>query len=301
MTKNNDEIDLIELFSKIANWFASIFNKLIMFFIRNAFRLLIFVLLGIGLAIGNYFITERFYNTEMILKTNAVSSSEMVNFINNLNISTLTNNKPSKIKNIKAYYIIDINKDGIADYTDYENAKDTSITNKRMKNKISIRASVYENASIDSIKNAIISYINRNEYFQKVNKVRINQLENLIAKTNIELHKLDSVESINYFKRNPYDKKLEKNMMILNEKEMKLFHNDILRLYKLKQNYEKGLYLDKNLVTIIQDFPVATKVENSITKKLKNFVIIAFFIGLIYSIFIDQRKNLKALVKQSKK
>ena len=301
MTKNNDEIDLIDIFSKIANWFKSIFNKLIMFFIRNIFRLLIFVLIGFGLAVVNYFITERFYNTEMVLKTNVVSSSEMLNFLNNANVKNICGKNSLSLKNIKTYYIIDINNDGQADYVDYENVKDTSITNRRMENRVDILISVYEDAQLDSIKNAIITYINNNEYFRDINNIRIKQLDNLIAKTDIELQKLDSVESINYFNSNPYDKETGKNMIILNEKETKLFHNDVLSLYKKKQGYEKQLSLYKNMVTIVQDFHHIIKAENSIIKKLKNFVIISFFFGLIISIFIDQKKFLKSLIKKAKK
>jgi hypothetical protein len=170
-----------------------------------------------------------------------------------------------------------------------------------MKDKISIQVSVYEDAPIDSIKEAIITYINNNEYFQDVNNLRIKQLNSLIAKTDNELQKLDSVESINYFKSNPYDRETGKNMIVLNEKEIKLFHEDVLSLYENKQDYEKEITLYKNTVTVIQDFQAVTKVENSITKNIKNFVTIFFFIGLVFSIFIDQRKNLKALIKSSKK
>lgn len=301
MTKNNDEIDLIEVFSKSANWFKKVCNSIIMFFIRNAVCLLIFILLGAGLAIITYFSTERFYNTEMVLQTNAVSSAEMINYLNNIDLKIFNATNSLSLKDIKAYYIIDINKDDIADYTDYENVKDTSITNRRMKDKISIRVSIYENASIDSIRNAILSYINNNQYFQKVNNLRIKQLNNLISKTDIELQKLDSVETINYFYKVPYEKETGKNMIILNEKEMKLFHNDVLRLYKDKQKNEEELFLYKDIVTIMQDFTTATKVENSLTIKLKSFVIISFCFGLFFSLFVDQRKNLKTLVKRSKK
>ncbi|MBE9467995.1 MAG: hypothetical protein IMY72_06695 [Bacteroidetes bacterium] len=301
MNKNNDEIDLIEIFSRIANWFKKLFNNIILFFIRNASLLLIFILIGVGLAVINYFISEKYYNTEIILQTNAVSSSDMINYLNKGNVKEIAGINSLYVKEIKSFYIIDINNDGQADYVDYENVRDTSITNRRMRNKFSIQVSVYENAPIYNIKKSIITYINKNEYFQDVNNLRIKQLNNLIAKTDIELQKLDSLESINYFKSNPYLKETGKNMILLNEKKIKLFHEDILSLYKDKQAYEKEITLYKNTVTVIHDFQPATQVENSITKKTKDFVIISFFIGLVCSIFIDQRKSLKVLIKSAKK
>ncbi len=300
MNKNNDEIDLIEILLKFTNWLKGICNSIIMFFIRNAFCLLIFILIGVGLAVVTYFSTERFYNTEMVLQTNAVSSTEMINYLNNFDVKSFNNNSLS-IKNIKAYYIIDNNKDEHPDYVDYDNVQDTSITNRRMVDKVDILISVYENAPIDSIKNAIFSYINKNHYFQKVNDLRIKQLNDLISKTDIELQKLDSVETINYFYKDPYQKETGKNMIILNEKEIKLFHNDVLRLYKKKQENEEELFLYKDIVTIIQDFTTVTKVENSLSKKLKQFMLTFFCLGLIFSIFVDQRNNFKVLIKRSKK
>ncbi len=301
MTKNNDEIDLIEVFSKSANWFKKVCNSIIMFFIRNFIRLSIFILIGIGIAFANYFSTKRYYNTEMILQTNAVSSADMINYLNTFDIKSFNKNNSNSLKDIKAYYIIDINKDGQPDYVEYKNITDTAVTNRRMKNKVDILISVYKNSSIDSIKDTILSFITKNKYFQKVNNLRINQLNNLISKTNVELQKLDSVESINYFYKNPYEKSNEKNMIILNEKDVKLFHNDILTLYKRKQSYKKQLALYKDIVTVTQDFTPIIKAKNSLTKKLKNFIIILFCIGLVYSIIIDQRKNLKTLIQRSKK
>ena len=300
MNKNNDEIDLIEIFSKFTNWLKKICNGIIMFFIRNAICLLIFVLIGAGLAIITYFSSERFYNTEMVIQTNAVSSTEMINCLNNFDVKFFNNNS-SSLKDIKSYYIIDNNKDEQADYVDYNNVQDTSITNRRMVDKVDILISVYENAPIDSIRNAILSYINRNQYFREVNNLRIKQLNDLISKTDIELQKLDSVETINYFYKKPYEKNNEKNMIILNEKDIKLFHNDVIRLYKTKQKHEEELFLYKDIVTIIQDFTTVTKVENSLSKKLKQFILTFFCLGLIFSIFVDQKNNLKALIKRSKK
>ena len=301
MTKNNDEIDLIEIFSKFANWTKAICNNFIMFFIRNFISLSIFILIGIGIALANYFITKRYYNTEMVLQTNAVSSVEMINYINTFDIKSFNKNNSNVLKDIKAYYIIDINRDEQPDYVEYNNITDTTITNHRMKDKVDILISVYKNSSLDSIKDKILSFINKNTYFQKVNNIRINQLNNLISKTNVELQKLDSVESINYFYKEPYEKSNEKNMIILNEKNVKLFHKDILSLYRRKQSYKKQLALYKNIVTVTQDFYPVTKVKNSLTKKLKDFLIIFFCIGLVYSIIIDQRKNLKTLIQRSKK
>lgn len=310
MNKNNDEIDLLEIFSKLANritrfvkWLIGICNIIILFFIRNAIRLLIFILIGVGLAVFTYFSTERYYNTEMVLKTNAVSSTEMINYLNNFDLTSFIKNNSFSIKDMKISYLMDIDKDGQADYVDYKGVDntDTSITKQRIKNKVDILISVCKDAPIDSIKNTIFSYINKNEYFQDVNNIRIEQLKNLIAKTDLEIQKLDSLETINYFYKDSYEKGNEKNMLILNEKEIKLFHKDILSLFGNKQSYEKKLHLNKNIVTIVQDFYPISKIENSITKKIKNFMIISFFIGLIFSIFIDQRKNLNKLVKRSKK
>ena len=89
---HNDEIDLLDLFRRmgrtISKWFSAIGKAIlvsIVFLIRNFFPLLISLLFGIGLSYIIKWTTKPFHISEITFKSNVVSNSEMISYINRLN------------------------------------------------------------------------------------------------------------------------------------------------------------------------------------------------------------------------
>jgi hypothetical protein len=112
---------------------------------------------------------------------------------------------------------------------------------------------------------------------------------------------LDSLKNEEYFTRN--ETKLEKqgSLMILNEKEKKLYHTDIINLYQKKQSVERDLFLYPEPFEIIQDFSVPRSAENSWIKILWTMEKIAVAFGIIFILVYDQRKRIWNLIKKSMK
>jgi len=202
------------------------------------------------------------------------------------------------IKSIKANWIIDINKDGIGDYVDYEdlfNMMDTSM--RRLNSRLNIKVEVFDTTAIQGLSGAIVYYIESLPYFKKSHVNKIKQINENLEKVNIELAELDSLQDILYFKEKLKTKENDK-FLILNEKEEQLLHSQIIGLYGSKLGYERTLELFPDMVTIIQDFTPVTKAENNRYKLMFNWSIIFFGIGIILLGVIRQLRYLRDLVRR---
>jgi len=139
--KIDDEIDLLQLFRRIGQAISSGFINIgrgilitIVFLLKNWIPLMISVIVGAGTSFIFKYSSPPSYSSEMVLKSNAISSSEMIKYINRLHTFCYENNMAAlsealslpaesinTIQDIQAYWIIDINKDYIPDYVDYKN------------------------------------------------------------------------------------------------------------------------------------------------------------------------------------
>ncbi len=144
-----DEIDLLELFGlifrKISQFFKSLFNFIlhsIIFLIKKSPYLIVFTMIGMVIGFIIFKNTKRYYSSELVAQPNGISNGDMIGYINDLHQLCKESNYPSlaealglsdstanKIKDIQAFWIVDVNKDGIGDYVDYNsdfNLKDTT-------------------------------------------------------------------------------------------------------------------------------------------------------------------------------
>jgi len=314
----SEEIDLLELFNRmgkaISKFFMQIFELLKSFFmllVRKSIWIFLFSLLGIFFGYLFYINTPRFYSSEMVARSNSMNNSVIVNSINLLNelfenksFNALGNylgtssSQAEKIKSIDAFYGIDINRDRIADYIDYENLynpKDTS--QKRLSDIFYLKISVYDETIFPSVRDGIKRYISTNPYILQNNEVRKQQTKTLIEEFKNEIKKLDSLQKVQYFEIPKNQKAGNSQLVVLNEKEIKLFHNDIISLFNRKLSLEKDLALNPDPITVIQDFTQLSKADNPLIKFLKIWVIFFAVLGLIASLIWQYRNTIWHLIK----
>ena len=319
--KRNDEIDLIEVFQKIGNgivnlfnWFINLFYQILLFFIRRA--ILIGVIIFIGLAIGftKYKTSPRYYSSSLEAYSNAMSSLDMINYINNINelfgegnIKGLENKlnidslSLKDIKGVKAFKVIDLNKDGITDLVDYNEkykSSDTVISRSRFV----IKVEVFDQSVFPTIQESILNYIEKNKYIHDLNTIRKKQLNELIAKLDIEINTLDSLKKTEYFrKEDELLKSQAGQLLVMNEKTTQLYHPQIISLYKEKQELEQRLELRTDPITIIQDFSALSTVENNLMHYLKKYGILSIVLGILLAILVENFKGIIRIISDSKK
>ena len=319
--KRNDEIDLIEVFQKMGNGIINLFNKflnllylLLLFFIRKSILIFIFIILGLTLGFVQYKTSPRYYSSSLEAYSNAMASLDMINYLNNIHELFKNQNTEGlesklgidlseleKIKDVKAYKVIDLNKDGITDLVDYDEkykSSDTTIS----RNRFVIKVEVFDQTVFPTIQESIMSYIEQNKYLNELNTVRKKQLQELITKLDIEINTLDSLKKTEYFKKD--DEKLKTQagqLLVMNEKTTQLYHPQIISLYKEKQTLEHRLELRTDPVTIIQDFSALSKVENNLFSYMKRYGIYGIVLGILFSIIIENLKGIKKIISDSKK
>ncbi len=316
--QTSDEIDLIELFNKIGNsikkgimWIINRLQDFILLLIRKSLWIISFSIIGAFVGYSFFKATPRYYSSEMVAISNTLNNNYIVSSINLLddlfkgaNHSIAANyleipvEQAQEIKSIGAYYGIDVNKDGIADYIDFKktfNPKDTSI--RRLSDFFYVKLEVYSESVFGSARDGIKKYINKNNFIIENNQVRITQSEELIKSIELEIKKLDSLQKIQYFEIPKSQKANNTQMVVLNEKEMKLYHEQILALQQQKLRLQKDITINKEPITVVQDFTPLSKAENPVTKYLINWVALFSLLGFIVSLLWQFKKAIIQLIK----
>ena len=321
--KRNDEIDLIELFQKMGSgiknmvvvFFTFLLNflyQILLFFIRRAIFIGIVTILIVSLGVLRYKTTPQYYSSTLEAYSNAMPSLDMISYVNNINELFLDKNIEAihnklgfsyedieNIKTIKAFKVIDFNKDGIPDEIDYRErykSRDTIVSHIRFV----IRAEVLNPELIPLIQEKILAYINQNKYVIELNTVRKLQLEELIDKYESEIASLDSLKKTEYFTKEDKLSTQGGQLLLLNEKETQLYHDKILSMYKQKQEFEKTLKLRLEPITIIQDFSDLTKMEVKLINYVKFYGIAGILLGILFAFVYEKFSIIQKVIKDSK-
>jgi len=318
--KRNDEIDLLDLSRKLGNVIKKFFSgigKLIAllfsFLIRQSVLIISLIIIALIIGFIQYKSTPTHYISSFEAHSNALPSLEIISYINNIHEDFEEKNYQQletkleldstfleKIKDIQAYKVIDLNEDGVTDIIDYENnylSSDSTVS----RNRFVVQVKTYnDNGSIyDTLKDRIIAYVNKNEYIKENMAIRNQQRRELISKLDEEISYLDSLRKTEYFSKEDKLKTQKGQILIMNEKETQLYHQNILDLYRSQQNYEEELELRSEPITIIQDLTSAS-VENDLSSYLKKYGFMGLLLGLFAGLIIENFKSIKTLVQSAR-
>lgn len=322
-TNEPKEIDLFDIFRQIGKWLKGIIKKFLTFlkmlldFIIRKF--IILVVITILTTIGSYYYfkiskTNNFYRTEMILGSKSIPAKELINHINNINLLIKDENinylqtkfqldsaTVQKIKKIGAYWYIDQDNDNVEDYIDFSNNFQAVDSAKRIDNKIYVLLETFDNDLNENVKNSILYSIKNNEYFKKLTDNYILQNKNLLQKVEEEIADIDSLQQIIIqSSKKLYSNAGEKQILILNEKQPRVFNHEILTLFKEKQKIEAELNLWSKPVIVIKDFaplkkPVKTIIEFGISS-----IIASLLITTLFLLIFDNRKSIIQYIKTTR-
>ncbi len=314
---SNDEIDLLDLFrrmgrtlNKWANAIGRAFLISFVFLLRRWLPLGLSIVAGVAVSLLLKTTSESFFTSDLVLRSNAVNTSELIDYINRLHTYSnednlqamadaldLNEEMVNNILDICAFWIIDNGNDAIPDYVDYRgnhNVYDT--VNVRMKDRLDIRVSIKMPQALNTVKNSLIIYINKDSLFQQRNLLRLRQNEELLARLDYDIIQLDSLQKVKYFEetRN-MQPKTGGQMIFLQEQKTQLVYSDIYALYSRKQSLELQRDIYKGLVTVLSDFSLPAKRDNGGLFYAKTYVPLFFGLTLLLLIILANRKKLKEI------
>lgn len=323
MTGNNetgyrsDEIDLMEVFRRMGASIGRSFRKLgrasmitLVFLIRNWIPLLSSLIAGLILSFLLRTTSAGFYTSDMTLKANGASASEMITYINRLHNFCTDNNKEAlgaalsldkgqadEVLDIQAFWIIDQNNDHIPDFVDFRNSHSVYDTiNVRMNDRFEIRIKINSTMDLGKIRDGIISFLNSDSLFREKNSLRLIQNRELSERISADISLLDSLQKIKYFEETKARQPQNGGQMIfLQEQKTQLIYSDIQDLYVKKQTLESERVLYNDLVTVLSDLSLPARRENNTVYYGKAIVPALFIMTLLVLVLIRNRNKLKEI------
>lgn len=203
MKDNNssEEIDLISVFSTIKKGFLNFFQsigELIIFSIKNIKTLIAFIIIGVGLSIGIFFLKKTVYTSELTISHTRLNNGECYSLINalaklrdnaNHNDTVLAEKLGLDVK--KAKQIKNISCKALNETLE-KNYKDSAFVLLPFK----IEVNVYSASILDSLQKGILNYLESNEYATKRKKINRDYLDKIEEKIKGEIISIDSLKNI---------------------------------------------------------------------------------------------------------
>ena len=313
-SKPNDEIDIFEFSSRMwgafKNFLVSFKNlivSIIIYLIRKSLWMASFGLTGILIGFLLYGISRPFYTTSLEGNTGGVSNSAVIDHINRLDLITdkpellanylgINEEQAAEIRSIKAFYGIDINRDWMPDYIDFKetyNPKDTM--QRRIPSLVYVKVSVYDESILPVLRKGLFQYINNNAYILELFKVDRRQKQQLIKEIQSEINKIDSLQKSQLRKELTPDK--GQTVVMGNKPELRLFYDDILRLYNKKQSLEKELLISDEIIVVVQDFTPLQQEERPVLYYMLVLGAAMMVMGLFCALLWQYRKTIWKLIR----
>jgi len=318
--KKEDEVDLVDLFSRLGKSVTKGFRTLgrallhvFFFMLRNWHWLACSILLGSGISYLMKISSEKFYTSELTLRTNTISNAEMISFINRLHtfckeensgelasVLSVTPEKVKYIRDIEAFWVIDLGKDNIPDYVDFHGKHNVTDTlNIRLQDRFVIRVKTTIPQELSVLRDGIISYIQNNQFYVDQNTLRLAQLDDLLERIDYEVQQLDSLQKVKYFEESRRLMPKEGGQMIfLQDYQTQLLHNDIGDLIRQKQDLERTRSIYPGIVTLLNDFTPPFKPDNGMLYYGKIIIPVIFVLAIILILLIRNRNRFTEAYKK---
>lgn len=201
MNDNNssEEIDLRSVFGSIKKGFLNLFQSVgefINFSIKNIKTLSAFVILGVGISSGVFFLKKTVYVSDLTISHTRLNNGECYSMINDLTKLRNSSNdtilskklgiEVNMVKQIKSISCKALNE------TLEKNYKDSSFVLLPFK----IEVKVYNASVLDSLQKGILHFLESNEYATKRKEISKFYLDKFEEKIKTEIIAIDSLKRI---------------------------------------------------------------------------------------------------------
>ncbi|MDD5016417.1 MAG: hypothetical protein PHW73_15235 [Atribacterota bacterium] len=315
---DNKEINLLQLISLFFDWIIRI-SKSIVNFVGKLFQLsfrhlaLTLAIIVISLSVSIYLTRAgaKIYKAEalaMIYGPEAQTVREVSKLLENTSpeskstsLATLLSLPDSVTKNIvgfHSYTVIGYLKDRVevkVDYSDDYPQKDTMYI--KMTDRVQMQLLTKNIRQVPQIQKAILSYFNNNNVLKNQFEARKNEHLQRIKICEMEIHRIDSLAKVSYFKDNNQQMRFDNQKLIVGEQKKQLFSDELLRLNQEKYGSEYYLSNFNQPVQLPSNFVVNPTPVNGTVKYAAISILIGFIISLVISMLIENYKKAISYLK----
>ncbi len=314
------EVNLLELTRRLMrklgdlfSWLGKILLVLSVFIVRKSFWILGFILIGVLIGFLHSRLTDKYYTSEFTTKCNIDILPDLIPNVNKLHNYCLENNTVrledilgldnsvvNRIRDIEAFWIIDVNGDEIPDYVDYLKKHDVRDTlNPRLTDRFCVRIKTYDQEDFTLIRDGILGMISSDDIYARQNDMRLRAIRENLAVVSDQIQKLDSLENVKYFQNTSSSIPSGGQIVFLEEQETELFHNDVFSLYSRKQLFEIDLEINPGPITLIGDLTYPNTEDNSLMFYIIKWIWICLIIGFSGLVIYHNRLKLRTVFREN--
>lgn len=314
--KDTKEIDLIDVFASIGRWFCEMVKSIFSFLgwlLRVAVqeKIIVIAFLFIGCAVGFFLSMNKTYKGEVEMRINSHDSYYYKNLIDPLYEQCkyrdiekiaqefeMTKEQAKKIVKIKSYFYIDVLCDDTPDKIDYKEKFDPSDTTETiMADRLRIEVYSQDSSLFRNLTDNFRQFFAKNPQIVKENELRKRQLNERIEAIEKEIVVLDSLRRKEYFERKR-DVQLSTDKMVLVEREIRLYHEDVLRLEKEKQELAWRRDVFEDGVSFASQFETSPHATNGRLKLTAICGMAGLLLGVIAASVYVRRKEITTYLKK---
>lgn len=311
-TPDKDEIDLMDLFSRLGEFIKKAFLGLIniigfvlVFLLRKWYYFACAVLLTIGTAYLLNKTVKGYYHSDLIMRSNVTTNQTIMSSLDKLggyasdrNYAALSSElqlsreDANKIKGLETFWLYDIDGDGIYDGVDIDRhyLSDTSVI--KINDEFVIRIDIFDPAIVDIIEESLVNYLESRPYLIVLNDQRLIELEERLNQTQYEIEKLDSLQKREYYTNPDYLRQKDSQIVFTSEENVQTYHDDMLRLLTIRQQYEKDLNVYSDIVTVIEGFSIPNNPDNGYIDYGKRLIWGYLLLALLIAVLVTLRKKI---------
>lgn len=317
------EMNIFVVMSKIADgvvtffkWILSILGSLLRLAYQYKYLFLICTIGMIAYTIYECREENKLYKADLCLRLNdgdVMTYRDMVQNLSNFpryddfeglaNALDLSMEVATKISSFHAHSVIDLNRDSILDFIDYDDNVDLGDTVAYpVPNMLVITAKVRGIEYFPEVQQALLSYFSKNNYLVSLNIARLAALEEKEWMFHNALMNLDSLQKVEYFHKEAtsgqylqFSSVSEKKAPFITTKKQ-MFFNDMKALFKITDEISVDMAANLDIVTVISSFQPIKAECNTIWKNLLRSSIYAYSIFLLLALLWKYKESIKEYI-----
>ena len=209
----------------------------------------------------------------------------------------------SKIYGFESFHVIDLNRDTIMDFVDYEEKVAYGDTSKMIvPTQIVVRAKLNDLSYCAEVQKALIAYFSANDYLSSLNISRLSSLEEREWMFHNALLNLDSLQKVEYFKSVPsyaaeFASEKERSKPFVTAKRQ-MYYEDMKKLFDINEEIAVDMSTNLEVVTVVSPMQPEKKLKNPTWKIILINTLLGIFAFALIAYGWDRRKKLMDYLKQ---